>query len=213
MSHWQAVVAFNIFTEIILALTSIYLVWSLQQSFAKKAMVVFAFDLRLFVIVPIAFHLYYISDSVGSNDPTLRATFMVVSKQAEISYAIIAASIPCLRPFILATVTHYGAPAEGPRAQSGSTSKLSNIKKLSSRLIKTTSNVKTQDDVNTDPKVYYATETHIPLNGIDSSPMHTSVLGGRPQDAASVGSNDSAQMIIRKDVQYIVEHDYRSASR
>ena len=32
----------------------------------------------------------------------------------------IAATVPCLRPFMLATATNYGAPAEGHKAKKGS---------------------------------------------------------------------------------------------
>ncbi len=100
---------------------TVYLVWDLQLPWINKITVVIAFALRLAIVAPIALHLHYISKAVQSKGAPLRATAFVICKQAEICYAIMGASIPVLRPFIIATTTNYGANAEGPRgSKSGS---------------------------------------------------------------------------------------------
>src|SRR5277367_6427110 len=86
----------------------------------KKSAIVFAFALRLPVIVPAVFRLHYLSEALNSSNFTLDITNEAVCKQVEISYAIIAATLPCLRPFMVATATNYGAPAEGHKTKTGS---------------------------------------------------------------------------------------------
>ena len=176
---------------------SVYLVWSLQLDIFKKAAVVFVFCLRLAIIAPIATHLHYVSVALNSNDPSLRATLFVICKQAELAYAIIGSNIPVLRPFIAATATNYGAAAEGPKSESNTygNSKTFSLKNLSRR-----ANSNNQSSHNQSK----ADDDHILLR---NNPMHTHIAGGKPRDAASVGSDDSEQMIIRKDVQYSVNYD------
>jgi hypothetical protein len=180
---------------------SIYLVWSLQLDFSRKAVVIFAFSLRLAIIAPIVCHLHYVGYAVRSNDPSLRATSFVLCKQVEISYAIIAASIPVMRPFIIATTTNYGGAAEGPKGHSGSqnTAITFGLSKLSRR---SHSNNHSQNRTR-------AEDDEILLNG---NTAHTSVSAGYKRDGTSAGSNDSERMIIRKDIQYSVDYDRTKAA-
>lgn len=62
------------------------------------------------MIVPIAFRLRYLGRELASSNQTLDGVFPTICIQIEMSYAIIAASIPCMRPFMTATSTSYGAP-------------------------------------------------------------------------------------------------------
>jgi hypothetical protein len=194
----------------------------------KKATIVFAFALRLAVIVPIALRLHYLSEALNSSNFTLDITYEVVCKQVEIAYAIIAATLPCLRPFMVATATNYGAPAEGHKtktgsygkayARSGSSNKssrgdrnqnqpgfnLTNLtQKLSSGLHSEKNN--TSSTANGDNSG--------PAYGVDSYGEHTAtVVASRAQrDTRSMESSESKQMIIRKDVEYAVEYDSRPA--
>ena len=78
-----------------------------------------SFALRLPVIVPIIVRLHYLDDAFNSPNYTLLVTWAVVCKEVQICYAIIAATIPCLKPFMSAMATNYGAPAEGARTKTG----------------------------------------------------------------------------------------------
>lgn len=146
INRWQTVAAFDIFTEIILAVASIYLVYALQMDWSKKAAVIFAFDLRILVIVPIALRLYYFSQAYDTANPTLRATDLTLCTQVQIACAIVLASVPTLRPFMIATATHYGAPAEGARTENHTASGGSfNLKNIASKLRGNASNRGTQN--------------------------------------------------------------------
>lgn len=188
--------------------------YGLQMDFSKKAAVIFAFDLRLLVIVPIALRLHYFSGAYDTRDPTLRATALTICTQVQIACAIVIASVPTLRPFMLATATHYGAPAEGARTENHASSGGSfNLRNLASKIRKTTSNKDTQNS-RTSTQDGYVKEGP-PLPGTDDHYTRTNVTSGRPQDGISNGigrgSDDSKEMIIRKDgirkdVRYMVEY-------
>ncbi len=57
----------------------------------------------------------------SGDDPTLDGVLACVCAQIQISYAIIATTTPCLRPFMSALNTHYGGPTE-TRTPAGSKS-------------------------------------------------------------------------------------------
>jgi hypothetical protein len=194
----------------------------------KKCAIMFAFALRLLVIVPAAFRLHFVADALNSSNFTLDMTFQVVCKQVEIAYAIVAATLPCLRPFMVATATNYGAPAEGHKSKMGSYSRayvrsgtnnksshtgrnqshtafsLSHItRNMSSGLHSEKNNV--ASTMNAD--------NNGPMHGMDSYGRHraTVVSSHAPRDGRSIDSSESKQMIIRKDVEYAVEYDSRPA--
>ena len=198
-----------------LAATSIFLVYGLQMDFAKKAAVIFAFDLRLIVIVPIALRLYYFSGAYDTKDPTLRATTLTVCTQVQLACAVVIASVPTLRPFMIATATHYGAPAEGAmsHAASGENHTSSgasfNLRNLASKVRKTKSNNNTQTSRMSTRDEYAKEGPQLP--GTNEYHTHTDVSGGQSQNGLSRGSDDSREAIIRKegirkDVRYMVEY-------
>jgi hypothetical protein len=213
------VAAFDIPIEILLFATAVYLLHALQMPLLKKSTIVFAFALRLPVIVPAAFRLHYLSEALNSPNYTLDTTYPAICKQVEIAYAIIAATLPCLRPFMVATATNYGAPAEGHKTKTGSSGKayankssrrdrnqssagfsLTNLtRKLGSGLH--------SEKNNTSSAVDGDNNAHI--SGMDSYGKHTATVVASHAPTRSIESSESKQMIIRKDVEYAVEYDSR----
>lgn len=194
----------------ILAAASVFLVYGLQMDFSKKAAVIFAFDLRLLVIVPIALRIHYFSKSYDTSDPTLHATVLTLCTQVQIAIAIIFASVPTLRPFMVATATHYGAPAEGARTENHTSSAGSfTLRNLASKIRKNASNRGTQaSKLSTQDE--YGKEGPV-LPGTDDYYSRTNVAGGKSEEGISRGSDDSKEAIIRKDgirkdVRYVVEY-------
>lgn len=177
---------------------------------SKKFSVIFAFDLRLLVIVPIALRLHYMTRSYSTGDPTLRATDLTLCTQVQIACAIVLASVPTLRPFMIATATHYGAPAEGARTENHTATGGSfNLRNIASRLRKNASHRDTQnsqmsttnDEIKRDPAMPGADDYHSVAN----------VTGGRSREMAPRGSDDSKEAIIRKDgirkeTRYVIEY-------
>ncbi|KAK5164588.1 uncharacterized protein LTR77_009794 [Saxophila tyrrhenica] len=195
-TRWQAISALDIATESLLSALSLYLVWDLQMSFSRKSLVVFAFSLRLAIIAPIVCHLHYLTVATRSDDVSLKATSFVLCKQVELAYSVIAANIPVLRPFIIATATNYGGLAEGPKGHSGSNHELQTFgSKTISRRTKSNNNSNNRSRIDDDETM------------LNAGPTHTKISSSGKQDATSVGSNDSERMIIRKDVQYSVAYN------
>ena len=53
--------------------------------------------------------LHYIEQQLASSDPTLSGAITAILTQVELFYGLVAATIPCLRPFLSAFVTNYGS--------------------------------------------------------------------------------------------------------
>ena len=161
-------------------------------------MILMAFSLRLLIMIPIAFRLYYLRKEYFSDNPPLSGTWAAIITQVDLAYAIISATIPCLRPFIAATATAT-APTDGTRKGSryakGSREKSSsagNAYGLGS-LVGRFKGPKTEEK-------QLSTSTH-ELYRYEND--HTAAVVS-PGDQHSVESQESRQMIIRRDVEWSV---------
>jgi hypothetical protein len=157
----------------------------------SKAYYVF---MKFSVIVSTAVRLSYLNEEFSSPDPTLDGMLASVCTQIEISYAIIAATTPCLRPFMTALSTNYGAPAQtkgspsaAGTARSGNDFSLASLAKVS-RL--------GQEEK--------GKSSSAPTTRWDQSEHHASVMSG---DQHSMESHESKQMIISKNTEWTVEYE------
>lgn len=98
----------DILTEIALFVGGFWLVRDLQLSWRKKSVVVIAYGLRLPVVLAAAVRLYYLHQSLYSDDESLHGILASVCTQTELAYAVIATTMPCLKPFMSALNTGYG---------------------------------------------------------------------------------------------------------
>ncbi|KFZ03048.1 hypothetical protein V502_11277 [Pseudogymnoascus sp. VKM F-4520 (FW-2644)] len=194
--RWQVVLAFDIITELALVGNSVYLVQELQVPLGKKIVVVLAFALRLPIIAPAALRLYYLHIEFSSSDPTLHGVLASVCAQVETSYAIISATIPCLRPFMSSLNTHYGAPAK-PKTSTGTGSGGSNPLTPLESLTKTGRAL--------------GTKKGDARGEMWDKPRNlTKVTRGEKH---SIDSHDSKQMIITKDTEWVVEFEGQSGTQ
>jgi hypothetical protein len=127
----------------------------------------------------------------SSSDPTIHgAVGASVSTQIQLSYAIVAATTPCLRPFMSALSTNYGAPAQPKKSspsQSGNEYSLNSISNTS-RL----------------GRIAKGKQLSVPTTRWDATEHHASVVSG---DQFSIGSHDSKKMIISKNTEWAVEYE------
>ncbi|KFY14329.1 hypothetical protein V491_06094 [Pseudogymnoascus sp. VKM F-3775] len=196
LARWQVVFAFDLITELALVGNSIYLVQDLQVPLGKKIVVVLAFALRLPIIAPAAVRLYYLNIEFSSSDPTLHGVLASVCAQIEISYAIISATIPCLRPFMSSLNTHYGAPAK-PKTSTGTGSGGSNPLTPLESLTKAGRSLGSKKEGSRGEMW-------------DKPGNLTSVTRGKKH---SIDSHDSKQMIITKDTEWVVEFEGQSGTQ
>ncbi|KAH8878999.1 hypothetical protein GQ53DRAFT_739354 [Thozetella sp. PMI_491] len=110
--RWQTITGFDVTTELFLLAVAVYMAVGLQLPLKKKLVVVTAFSLRALVIIPAVMRLQFLSKEFSGDDPTLDGVLATVCAQIQLSYAIIATTTPCLRPFMSALNTHYGGPTE-----------------------------------------------------------------------------------------------------
>ncbi|KAI0607350.1 hypothetical protein TUN205_08409 [Pyrenophora tritici-repentis] len=105
---WQAVAALDIFTECLIFMIAIQLVYSLHMHFFAKFLVVMAFGARLPVIAIAAIRLYYMNGRIRGSSYTFE---FIVATQWQMGYAIMSSTItgmaPFLKPFDSNYVTSY----------------------------------------------------------------------------------------------------------
>lgn len=187
-------------TEFLFALLAVLLVWPLQMKISKKFTVVVAFGQRLILFIPIFLRLQGLDRTFKSHDPTLSISTTAIWKQVEITYAIVSASIPCLRPFMAALTTHYGAATECTSSlldhYGGSGGKR--------RQIPETFILR---DMN--PK------SHIRDNRSQCRNAETNIHSSTnaQEDSVSLCSNDSKQMIIQKKTEIVVDYDRHGSEK
>lgn len=178
------------------------------------------------MIAPLAVRLGYIVSNLDAQDPTLRQDKVVVNTQTELVVALVAATVPCLRPFMGAVDTSFGAAAAGTSlagsgyakrsTRSGNARQYSNESKqvLSSngfrigRKKKGVDELASHDDIALEP----ISRSWTGKAGLEdqTEERHTSTTTKQSaDDHQSVGSQDSQQMIIRRDVEWNVRYESR----
>ena len=80
--------------------------------------------------------LYHLELALGSPNPTLIGAITLIIAQTELFYSLVSATIPCLKPFLNAFVTTYGAMGADTvigRSRVGGTTKQSQADSRASR--------------------------------------------------------------------------------
>jgi hypothetical protein len=130
--------------------------------------------------------------------------------QIQISYAIIAATTPCLRPFMIALSTNYGAPAtakSSPFATMQSRSDQNISLASMSRREKTRpapASTATLTTTTTTTSTTMVRRPPAPTTRWDNTVNRTEVTSG---DHQSVASDGSRKMIISKNTEWTVDYD------
>ena len=165
---------------------------------------------------------------LASSDMTLRAEDTVINTQVELSWAVMAATIPCLRPFINATHTTWGGHGDTtqgskvedskqngtgyPRKQpTGPVSRLSHkIRGLSSN---NRSINRSRPGHSTNLSQDIDTETPGGTRVWDSAARTQSRVehGVRDGDHVSTSSHDSKRMMIKRDLEWTVDYEPRES--
>ncbi|KAE8402103.1 hypothetical protein BDV37DRAFT_285074 [Aspergillus pseudonomiae] len=105
---WKAVSTFDVIIEICLIVLSVVLVWGIQMRRKEKATVIFAFATRISIIVLIIIRQRYLNTSLFRPDAPLHVSNSLVMTIVLLHCSIMVATIPCLKPFIIAFNTGWG---------------------------------------------------------------------------------------------------------
>ncbi|PGH26561.1 hypothetical protein AJ80_01690 [Polytolypa hystricis UAMH7299] len=106
-SRWLVVEVTGVAVEIFLVWLPIYLTWGLQMPLKSKLLVISAFSFRLPVIIISGVRTYYLHRDISSDDILFSTADSSVWMEISLHYGLIAATIPCLKPFIKAFNTGY----------------------------------------------------------------------------------------------------------
>ena len=170
------------------------------------------------LIAFIILRLHYLGRGIHSPNPTLDLVGAVVWGEIELHYSVLAVTIPCLRPFMMAVSTDYGAteprPALGSRAygsSGGSANKLGSSYVLNSMGSGQRSRMNSENN----PSMFHKARMGASRLTSNDSIFRThrsqnkSVIASQEgnHDSGSIESNDSRRMIIKKEIDFKVERD------
>ena len=170
----------------------------------------------------ITLRLYYLKIELASSDPTFNAVLTSIWTQVHEDYIIIATTIPCLKPFMVACNTGWGhaAPHTGdgsklPHSGSYGLVSLTNGGKPSAGKNSTlVSSVGIPNTQNTSNSVGGAPNLHLDSHHKNNTSGAVGIHARQSSEQApideaamSIASNDSQQMIIRREVGYSVTYD------
>ncbi|KAF2838844.1 hypothetical protein M501DRAFT_935163 [Patellaria atrata CBS 101060] len=230
VTRWRVVAILDVLLEAIFVLLPIYLTWNIQMNAQLKARVVGAFAFR----IPVAIFaiIYVVSLERALRRPNTGVAYAnpMVYLQVELGYSLIAATIPCLKSFIKSFDTGmgleigyssraYGSGANSNNSQTYGTSgfhssrsaKSPGTYQLNSLNGDTVSKVTTKND---------ATPRRAPSHGPGDSTLrpedfknHAVIYHSNDKGDTTSSRSGSQEMIIRRDVQWDVRHDYAPRAR
>ena len=165
--------------------------------------------------------LHNLATGIRSSNPTLDLVGAVVWAEIELHYANIAATMPCLRPFMAAVSTEYGATeprtalgskvyeSSGGGDRKGGASYILSSFGSGGRKEKNYSNIDTTITSRMSRKGTSRMNSDISPN--DRSNNETTIVHEGKHDEISIGSNDSRKMIIKKKIDIRVHRDNEEA--
>ncbi|KAL1587328.1 hypothetical protein WHR41_04261 [Cladosporium halotolerans] len=97
---WRAVEITAIALEAFIFSISVLLVWSLRMRRRLKAMVVFAFSVRLLIVIPIALRLEFIHHAHTSSNSIYTNVAVTILTTITTHLATMSSTLPCLKQFL-----------------------------------------------------------------------------------------------------------------
>ncbi|KAL6228766.1 hypothetical protein BDW75DRAFT_235668 [Aspergillus navahoensis] len=105
---WKAITAFDVLTEVFLISLSVSLVWAVQMRRKEKMTVIFAFGTRILVIIPTIVRQSYLNTALKEKDAPSSLSDTLIATEVLLHCSIMLATVPCLKPFIIAFNTGWG---------------------------------------------------------------------------------------------------------
>ncbi|KAL2004969.1 hypothetical protein VTN00DRAFT_2819 [Thermoascus crustaceus] len=196
--RWQLITAFDVVTEIGLLSVYVYLIWGLHMRWKGKVVVLIAFGSRVPVIIAAIARVIYLKSALQSPDPPLNGVDASISTEVLLQYSLMAATIPCMKPFVIAFNTGWGLGTKGNRnshlRQSDNTGKEGSSSNRSSNPVPSTT-------------ISPAFRTDFHQHQTCVANATATVVNERPDSIDSIDSHESQRMIIRETREWAVEHE------
>lgn len=191
--RWAAIMAVDIFLEVLIVVLTIINVLRLQMSTALKAQIIISFSFRLPCIIFSVLHYHYVEQYVADSNDGLKLAQVLDFMQLDICYSIIAATIPSLKAFVKSFNSGFGMGLDVATAYFASAGS-GRIRDYELSQMK--SHQHTQIDADEDRQVRHRQPT--------SASSLESEMNGR-DGKRSFASHGSQDQIIRKDVHWTIE--------
>ncbi|KXT14632.1 hypothetical protein AC579_3690 [Pseudocercospora musae] len=108
-ARWQAITGLDIFSEILLLLLPLHLVWNLQMRLSKKAMIIVAFWIRIPTLAfSIGRNYYTMRLRHQSSDNGLDSSLVNIWLDIELAYAIASSTLSALKTFTESFASGFG---------------------------------------------------------------------------------------------------------
>ncbi|KAI9038419.1 uncharacterized protein KD926_010837 [Aspergillus affinis] len=114
---WKGITTVDVITEAVLVALSVYLVWGIRMQFKQKVAVIFAFGTRATLIIISIVRQTYLNRAYSGTDVSLGLSDALIATEVLLHFSIMAATMPCLKPFVIAFNTGWG---QGVRKNGGS---------------------------------------------------------------------------------------------
>lgn len=156
------------------------------------------------IIAAIVLRLHYLDSGFLYQDPTLAAVFFSIWTIVEVDFSIISTNIACLKPFMAAFNTSYGGVEEInalsrlDRTGHSVLSSVGSMKFGKGGRVKSSKMRKDTESAKRTSRIRAQQERIAETLGNDAEVTH--------EDAESVGSHGSRQMIIQKEITWNVEY-------
>ncbi|KAK1149685.1 hypothetical protein N8T08_005238 [Aspergillus melleus] len=105
---WKGITTVDVVTEALLVALSVYLVWGIRMQFKQKVAVIFAFGTRATLIIISIVRQTYLTRAFSGTDISLRLSKALIATEVLLHFSIMAATMPCLKPFVVAFNTGWG---------------------------------------------------------------------------------------------------------
>ena len=150
------------------------------------------------IIAAIVLRIHYLETLSTSDNPTLAGVFFLIWTLVEVDFSIVSGNIACLKPFMAAFNTSYGGVEEINALSRRDRGDKSGSGTMNSMKLSKFSRSRKEPDTQKESRRVSVPQARGDTLGHEAEITH--------EDAESVGSHGSRQMIIQKEITWNVEY-------
>ncbi|KAE8381704.1 hypothetical protein BDV26DRAFT_63776 [Aspergillus bertholletiae] len=105
---WKVLTSVDVVIEALLVGLSIFLVWDIHMPRKRKVAVICAFSTRTVIIIAVIVRQVYINRAFEEPHMPVRVSSAVIATEVLLHCSLMAATVPCIKPFIASFDTGWG---------------------------------------------------------------------------------------------------------